>query len=187
MNRILTGVSVLLVAGTSLFARNEMPPTAQESLLDTEEQIGIASAREGLDGIMKFFAEQATLLPGDGPMLRGKDAIRRYLARTFGEPGFRLEMVPDEIRTAHAADMGFTLGRFEAEWKAEDGSVKSRHGQYNSLWKRDTQKRWHIVSATAIISQESGGGDPCPDDEPFVYLISTQTHPAAHRNSRCVI
>lgn len=61
------------------------------------------------------------------------------------ESGNRLIWAPKEVVVAASADLGYSLGEYEAQSRAEDGTTVSKHGYYVSIWRKDPDGRWRAI------------------------------------------
>lgn len=88
-----------------------------------------------------FFAAEATLIPGDGGLIVGREAILAAFAGQFADPDFKTyvrETATVEIDAA--GERAAEHGRWSAHWAAGEMS-----GTYLACWRRETGQ-WVIES-----------------------------------------
>lgn len=68
-----------------------------------------AANREDIEGVMRFYTDESVLLPPDGGIIRGREAIREHFERHFVAADSRVGIEPSEIRVS--GDLAFSTGR----------------------------------------------------------------------------
>ena len=89
-----------------------------------------------------IFTDDAVSLPAHGAIVRGRDAIRRAIAATFG----RLAFTSGRVRTAEtrvAGGVAYEFGTYAFDGEADRTPVRLR-GRYATVWKR-VDGRWLIA------------------------------------------
>lgn len=76
----------------------------------------------------------------------GPDEVAKAWGTFFDpESGNQLLWAPKEVVVAASADLGYSLGEYEALSRAEDGSSVSKHGYYVTIWRKDPDGRWRVI------------------------------------------
>lgn len=151
---------VLLAAGPAFRADMD---AAKASLIEVDEQFAAATAAKGLDGFLSFFADNATILPRKGPLIVGREAIRKYYAAMFAEPGFSFTWSPLRADVAVSGEIGYTLGTV-----ARSGT---QSGKYNLIWKKQTSGTWKIVAEMGLSEAEPDSDlEPAKPSREIVYI-----------------
>src|SRR5512138_3567162 len=119
MKRVL--FPLLLLTAVISAAQNSPAP-----LLQADRDFDKAVAERGLDGWMSFMADSAVLLRAQ-PVV-GKEAIRKTMEQSFSTPAFKLTWQPTSGQLFKGGDLGYTVGRYEAQRKSEKGEVVTTHG-----------------------------------------------------------
>ncbi len=122
---------VLLIAGLSSVAHAQSPDT---SVIRTELQaIADAWNAGNLDRHVAIYADSATMMGGRG-LIRGKDAIKAGLERTFwrdGKPLQQLRFEEIEIRVVgRSSDVAIVTGRFILT----GGDRPEASGRFSTIW-----------------------------------------------------
>jgi ketosteroid isomerase-like protein len=115
-----------------------------------------AHNRGDLDALVATYSAEARLLPPDGSVHAGHDAVRAIFASTLASEGVRLE----RLDGWHSGDLATEAGRWE-HFNRSDQSVSSR-GTYTVVWRRDATGAWQIVQNGWSVS---GAADAKPEGE----------------------
>jgi ketosteroid isomerase-like protein len=98
-----------------------------------------AHNRGDLDALVRTYAGDAVLLPPDGSVLSGHDAVRAVFAGTVASEGVRLERLARWNDGVVASEAG--------RWEhfTRDTHSTTSAGTYTVVWRRDADGTWHIV------------------------------------------
>jgi ketosteroid isomerase-like protein len=137
MRTSLAVLALALCVITSACARaQESPAPATPPDLD-----GWAAAhnRGDLDGLVRTYTEDAVLLPPDGSVLSGHDAVRAVFAGTVASEGVRLE----RLARWNDGTVATEAGRWEHFTR--DTHRTTSAGTYTVVWRRAGDGTWQIV------------------------------------------
>ncbi len=104
-----------------------------------------ASESRSLDRIAAYFADDATLLPPNSPMLSSHDAIRKMFGDMLAMPGFLLTWQATKVEVAKSGDVGFSLGTFTMAMTGPDGKPAADHGKYATVWRKQADGNWKVI------------------------------------------
>ncbi|HPQ16330.1 MAG TPA: nuclear transport factor 2 family protein, partial [Bryobacteraceae bacterium] len=88
-------------------------------LMEADRAFDEATAAEGAEGWLSFFADDAVMLPAGSDVVVGKKAIREFVQKRFSTPGFSLRWEP--IDAYASGDLGYTYGVFKSSRTDSDG------------------------------------------------------------------
>jgi uncharacterized protein (TIGR02246 family) len=88
------------------------------------------------------YTEDATVLPGDRPIARGRNEIEALFTQVFKEGARKLTLVPDEVDSS--GDLAYEIGTAILELSDEDGSVFTDERRYLTVLKRQSTGSWQI-------------------------------------------
>lgn len=140
-------------------------PTADERLvlLRTDRDRSEAIARDDMERVFSFWMDDAVVYPAYRAPARGKPAIRRFFHTNRARPGFSLTTEPFEARVAQAGDLGYTVGQYEFQFEAADGSPLTLAGVYLTLWRNVEGEGWkcflEIQSPLGDVPADFDGGE----------------------------
>ena len=99
-----------------------------------------AFARGDLVSAADVYAEDAALLPADGPIRAGRPAIRRYWEEVRGAGVVRVLLRTDELE----ADGAMAVGVGTVELVAADG-VRAAPWRFVTVWEREPGAPWRVT------------------------------------------
>ncbi len=152
---LLTGVTVTAAAALVLSACSRGPDldAARAAIRDADIAFAAATKARGADGWVSFFADSGMQV-APGQKIVGKAAIREAAAVSFGDTSRSLSWQPTEAHVSAAADLGYTVGRYESTARLKDSTVV-RRGTYVTIWRKLADGSWKVVLDT-------GSPDPTP-------------------------
>ncbi len=115
-----------------------------ESLKEADRAFNGATAANGAEGWVASFAEDGVMFRA-GELVRGHAAIRELMGPAFADPGFSLTWEPTHAEVSSAADLGYTIGRYESRRVGEAGDTVIGTGSYVTIWRRDAGGVWKVV------------------------------------------
>lgn len=104
-----------------------------------------AAENENLEGVVAPYASDGSILPFNGPIGRGTDAIRQFWACLMSKPGYSLTFFPTKISVSRSGDMAWEMGTFELKLNGTEGAPKSTPGKYIVTWKKVADD-WRIAA-----------------------------------------
>lgn len=116
-----------------------------ETLRSKDAALTKAVAEKNLERILKFYADDASILPMEEPVASGKQAIRREWSHILGIPGFRNTGTATDVEVSRAGDLGYTRGTYATTFDLADGTTETEHGKWVSVWKKQADGSWKIA------------------------------------------
>ena len=110
-----------------------------------------------LDAFVSFFAEDARFLPPDGPQANGRDEIRQSFSMLAALPGFSLTWSANFSDVSSSGDLGYSVGTFEMTIDGPDGNPATRTGTYTTVWKKQNDGQWKVVSDVPSFDSPADG------------------------------
>ena len=98
-----------------------------------------------LDKVMSHYAEDASFLPPDEPIVSGQENIREWFERRVAMPGYSATFVPTMIVVAKSGDIAYELGMYRVTVDDASGKPVERSGKHLMMW----EKRgglWKVVA-----------------------------------------
>lgn len=118
--------------------------TAERDIRQADLDFCAALAARDLDKFKGFVAAHGKFFGGRVNV--GPEEVAKAWSTFFDpESGNRLLWAPKEVVVAASADLGYSLGEYEAQSRAEDGTTVSKHGYYVSIWRKDADGRWRAI------------------------------------------
>ena len=104
-----------------------------------------ASAAMDFEGMVSYYADDATLLLPHMPKARGTKVIRKALRPLFDAPGFSLRWQLAEVEVARSGDMGYVVGTYEMTMNDSEGHPTTDYGSYVEVWKKQPNGAWKCI------------------------------------------
>ncbi len=117
----------------------------QATLFNRDTEWSRAAEGKDVEAILSFVADDAIFLPPDGPMLRGKEIIRRFWSELAETPDFSLSWEAADAVVSSAGDMGYTHGLVLVTRKDEEGNTDTERAKYVTIWKKQPDGSWQVV------------------------------------------
>ena len=117
----------------------------QATLFNRDTEWSRAAEGKDVEAILSFVADDAIFFPPDGPMLRGKEAIRNFWSELAETPDFSLSWEATDAVVSRAGDMGYTHGLALVTRKDEEGNTDTKLTKYVTIWKKQPDGSWQVV------------------------------------------
>ena len=119
---------------------------AERRAIDSTDQAWMAAAAgKDLEKIVSFWTDDATLLPPDMPALKGKAAIREYIAAGLQAPGFSVSWTTLEITVAPDGRTAYQLASNQFTAQDSTGALQTMKGKAVVLWRKEPDGAWRSV------------------------------------------
>ena len=85
--------------------------------------------------IAGLYTEDGTVMPPNGPIGKGRDAIQKTWASMMATPGFDLTFTPEQIIVSSSGDIALDRGTYKLAI-APRGKAESDTGKYVVVWRK---------------------------------------------------
>jgi len=92
-----------------------------------------------------FFGEQGSMLVPNTPILTGRGAIARFIARSFATQDYKIAWHPNKADVARSSEFGYTSGTYKLSFKDASGKAIADNGKYLMVWKRRANGAWKVL------------------------------------------
>ena len=116
--------------------------------MQTSRDWAKVAATGDMDKVLTYFADDAVMISAGRPPVRGREALRAFLAETSNIPGFRIRWEPLEAKVS--GDMGYMLERTEMTMNGPDGRPVTQHLQAVTIWRKQGDGSWKNVVDASI-------------------------------------
>lgn len=141
---------LLSIIGATLIACTQSPDQITEKeaikiILEIHQIYEKAVPEKDLSGIMALYEDEATYLPFQHVILKGKDEISKAWERTFTYPvvSFDLEVISVAVHGDLIHEIGRTHSVFDFNGNKVPGEFK-----YLNVWRRQANGEYKIYMAT---------------------------------------
>ena len=113
-----------------------------------DEQWSATAARNDVDGTVAFYADDAVLLPGNGPIARDRKAIRESWAGLLG-PNTAVSWKVSKVEVAKSGELGYLYGTYSLTIRDPNGGPPvSDTGKLVEIWKKQADGKWKCIVDT---------------------------------------
>lgn len=154
MSRLgLAGTFTVLFSALSIAGCNQGAPTdtraADERAIRAADAAGLKAAQaKDVNGAITNYADDASWLPPNAPIAKGKDAIRAGWAALLGSPGLTIDWQITKLEVAHSGDLAYTLYAYQMSMQGPEGKPIADHGKDMAVWKKQQDGTWKMVADT---------------------------------------
>jgi ketosteroid isomerase-like protein len=147
--------SLLLASQPSrVLPQSSAGPSAEIGQLRAlETAMMAAAAKNGADGYVSFYADDAVELPNGAPALQGKEDIRKTMA-FLDDKENHLTWTPVRVEVSGSGDLGYTYGVYEFRSIDKDGKPAVANGKYATVWKKQADGRRKVALDMGNASPE---------------------------------
>ena len=140
--RIAISAVFVFVAAVS-FAQNVSSDEAAIRKADTEWS---QSAKlSSLDTFLTFYAEDASVLPFNHPLVSGSSNIRQFFTELFSKPGWAVTFGPTKIEISKSRDLAYEIGTAQITLNDAQGHPATTPAKYAVVWKKTPSHQWKAV------------------------------------------
>jgi uncharacterized protein (TIGR02246 family) len=124
------------------------PETFEQAIVKLNALVIEAFNRSDVKTCAESYAEDATLLLADRPLIKGRDAIESAL-RKYATSGAKL-MPVDLLDARSSGEMGFCLGKYEFTVPSKNGTQTMEKGKFVTVFMRQPDGSWKAVVDSLI-------------------------------------
>jgi ketosteroid isomerase-like protein len=92
-----------------------------------------------------FYAAQGAMLAPNRPLLSGKDALAKFIAKSFEMRDYHITWHPSKVEVAHSGELGYTSGSYEIGFRELSGKLFLDKGKYLMVWKKQADGAWKVL------------------------------------------
>ena len=157
-----TSMKMLLIPATAvvlLTACTQAPPPAppdtraadEKAIQDQETAAQQAWSAKDIDKVTALYADDATVMLPDTPVMTGKAAISAAFKGVGSDPNFSLGLQNTSVDVSKGGDLGFVRGSYMVhQTDAKTKKATMEKGNYVLVYKKQADGSWKIVADTAI-------------------------------------
>jgi len=107
-----------------------------------------AAQANDVDGAVANYADDASWLPPNSPLVHGKTAIRAGWAKLIGNPGFTIDWQINKVEIGRAGDLAYTIYTYQMALDGADGKPITDQGKDMAVWRKQPDGAWKMVADT---------------------------------------
>lgn len=105
----------------------------------------MSSAGKDTDGVVSFWSTDAVVSLQGVPEMRGREAIRQFVAASFKTPGFKIHWTSDHVEFSPDGKMAYTQSLVETTAPGPDGALVKTPGRGVVIWRLESDGVWRCV------------------------------------------
>lgn len=147
-----THVAVLLLLLVVTLACQQQPAPPPDTRAADESAIRVAETEwsnrafaKDLEGILSYYAEDASMLTPNAPIATGREAIRKAWSEMLALPSLALSWQTVKVEVARSGDLAYTYGSYEMSVNDPKGKPVKDLGKYATVWKKQADGSWKAV------------------------------------------
>jgi ketosteroid isomerase-like protein len=113
----------------------------EQALRDADAEWSRVATAKDLDKTVSFYADDATVLPPNQPMVTSKAGIRN-LWKGFFDSLTDINWKTTRVEIAKSGEMGYLIGTYAMTMK---GGAKDT-GKYCEVWKKQADGKWKVAA-----------------------------------------
>jgi uncharacterized protein (TIGR02246 family) len=123
----------------------------EQAIKDQEAAAQQAWTAKDTDKVAALYADDATVMLPDTPVMTGKAAISAGFKGAASDPNFSLSLQTTSVDTSRGGDLGFVRGSYMVhQTDAKTKKATMEKGHYVLVYKKQADGSWKIVADTAI-------------------------------------
>jgi uncharacterized protein (TIGR02246 family) len=134
--------------------------TERRAILARDQAWASAAAAKDLGRTVAYWTDDATLMPPDMATLKGKDAIRQYVASGFQAPGFSVTWKAQEVVVGPSGMMAYEIATNQFTIADSAGALRTTAGKGVTVWRKDPDGVWRCVVDVWNSQAPTTGGRP---------------------------
>ena len=123
----------------------------EKAIRDRETAAAQAWNTKDVDKVVALYADDATLMLPNAPLMTGKQAIGAAFKEAAADPNFSLSIQNTSVEASKGGDLGFVRGTYmvhQSDPKTKKAMMEK--GSYVLVYKKQADGTWKIVADTAI-------------------------------------
>ena len=128
-----------------------------------------AAQEKNADIAASNYTDDATWLPPNAPLVKGRDGIRAGWAQMMALPGFTIDWQITSLDVARSGDMAYTIYAYQMNFTGPTGAPVKDHGKDLVVWKKQADGKWKM-QAEAFSSDLTAAKEP--EQKPIVAPVA---------------
>lgn len=152
MKRVLLAIAAAALSGCNQPSADRSGDV--ERLMETSREWSKVAEAGDMAAVATYFADDAVIISAGEQPVRGRPAIRAYLAEAQKIPGFKIRWEPLEGEVS--GDMGYLLERTHMTMTGPEGAPVTQTLQAVTVWRRMPDGSWkNVVDASTPAAGSS--------------------------------
>jgi uncharacterized protein (TIGR02246 family) len=107
-----------------------------------------ATEAKDVDKSLSFYAPDAVAFDDGGPMETDQTQFRAGMQKLVDAKDTTIAWTTTKVEVARSGDMAYEYGAYHLDTKQKNGTVKTQHGKYVLIWKKQPDGNWKVAIDT---------------------------------------
>jgi uncharacterized protein (TIGR02246 family) len=139
-NVVITVLTALVFVGCQAQAPAGLSDTDRNTLRQKGDEFAKAANTKDFASAAGNYADDAGLMPPNGQVVTGRDAIQKWMTAFPPMSDFRVEVVDVDGR----GDLAYVRGNYSLTIQAPGAPPTPDHGKYLEIWRKQSDGSWKI-------------------------------------------
>jgi ketosteroid isomerase-like protein len=148
LTALLLLVPVAAAFGCEREAKADRRAADVSTLTNLDTEWSRTAISQDVDKTISYYAEDAIVLPPNGPVATSRDAIRNVWKEMITVPGLSGGWTATKVEVARSGEIGYVTGHWEFKWTDPSGKPASDRGKFLELWKKQADGTWKAAVDT---------------------------------------
>jgi len=122
----------------------DTPAADEQTIRDLDAKWEKTAGARDLDGTLSFYSRNAVVLPGNAPIVIGKDAIRALWVSLLS-PDISLSWQATKVDVARSGELAYLIGTYTLTAKDAQGKPATDHGKLVEIFKKKGDGPWKVA------------------------------------------
>jgi uncharacterized protein (TIGR02246 family) len=122
----------------------DTPAADEQTIRDLDAKWEKTAGARDLDGTLSFYSRDAVVLPGNAPIVIGKDAIRALWVSLLS-PDISLSWQANKVDVSRSGDLAYVIGTYTLSAKDAQGKPATDRGKFLEVYKKQGDGSWKIA------------------------------------------
>src|ERR1700728_4640987 len=122
----------------------DTPAADEKAIRDLDAKWEKTAEARDLDGALSYYSDDAVVMPGNAPIVQGKDAIRA-LWKSLLSPDISLSWQATKVDVARSGELAYVIGTYTLTSKDAQGKPTTDHGKLLEIFKKKGEDPWKVA------------------------------------------
>ena len=145
----------MLITIFSCNQQNVDTKTEGEKLMQLSREWSKSASSRDVEKVLNYWADDAIVISGGQPILKGKKEIRQMVEGSFKTPGFHIMWEPESAEISKSGDLGYLIEHDDMMMNDSTGKPITQHYNSVTVWKKQADGSWkNVVDVMSPMSSK---------------------------------
>ena len=117
-----------------------------EKVMQTSRDWSQITSTRDVGKILDYWADDAVVISGGQPILKGKKEIRKMVEESFKTPGFKISWEPQSVEVSQSGDLAYLIEKQTMSMNDSSGKTITIFSNGVTVWKKQSDGSWKNVA-----------------------------------------